>query len=119
MKWKLPVVPSVDELSVGLLGIFPLDDVVSLSISLHDNKTHFKISRQIGQLPALNALCLKQISSAPFLQEFAYHIPGETSAVFPALRYLEFTVRQTDVPILTTLYDCLRKDLSLALDLKN
>lgn len=109
------MVPTVDELSIGLLGIFPLDDVVLLSILLHDNNAHFKLSHQISQLPALNALCLKKISSTPFLQEFAYHIPGETSAVFPALRYLEFTIRQTHVPILTTLYNCLKKRSELGL----
>jgi len=67
MEWKLPVVPNVDEFSVGLLVISPLDDVVSLSILLHDHDTHFRLSRQIDQLPALNVLYLRDISSTPFL----------------------------------------------------
>ena len=102
--------PNIDDLTVGSFGIFPPDDVVSLSISSHyeNDDTLFRLSaRKIGQLPALNALFLRDISSMTFLLELNSDVSKEddpSTATYPALQYLDFTNLQIDVPILTILH---------------
>ena len=108
------------ELSVGVFEIFPQDDVVSLSLLSYDDipfNRHF--ARKISQLPASNALHLSYISSALFLQEFDCGAPREgddpSIPTYPALRYLDFSDHQLDIPGLTTLYNCLKKRSELGL----
>jgi hypothetical protein len=97
------------------LGILPLDDVVSLSILSHyeNDYTLFILSaRKIGQFPALNALFLRDISSMPFLLELDRDVSEDgddpSTATYPALRYLDFTNLEIDVPALTILHMCLK-----------
>ena len=115
-KWRVDSLPSdVDEFIAGMFGIFPRDDVVSLSLSsysIHD--TWFTpFSRDIGQLPALNTLFLNHISSTPILLDLDCDVPQEgvnpSAATYPALLYLDFTNCGIDTPALKTLYDCLKK----------
>jgi hypothetical protein len=109
----------IDELSAGVFGIFPQDDVVSLSLSSYDGTRFRKFARTIGQLPALNALHFRYISSAPFLLELDCDAPRErhdpSIPTYPALRYLDFSDHEIDVPGLTTLYNCLKKRSELGL----
>ena len=105
----------IDELSVGMFGIFPPDDVVSLLLSSYDDTCFRHFARKIGRLPALHTLSLSYISSAPFLQELDCDAPQERDdqsiPTYPALRVLDFSDHeiQIDVPGLTTLYNCLKK----------
>jgi hypothetical protein len=107
--------PNIDDLSAGFLCIFPPDDVVLLSILSHYEKdyTLFILSaRKIGQFPALNALFLRDISSMPFLLELDRDVSEDgddpKTAIYPALRYLDFTNLEIDVPALTILHMCLK-----------
>jgi hypothetical protein len=102
----------IDELSVGMFGIFPPDDVVSLLLSSYDDTCFRHFAREIGQLSALNTLYLSYISSAPFLQELDCDAP-----TYPALRCLDFSDHQIRIDVfgLTTLYSCLKKRSELGL----
>ena len=103
----------IDELSVGVFEIFPQDDVVSLSLSSYDGTCFRHFARQIGQLPALNALHLGYISSAPFFLELDRGDPSIPT--YPALHYLDLSNHQIDIPSLTILYNCLKKRSELGL----
>ena len=110
----------IDELSVDMFGIFPQGDVVSLSLSSYGGTCVRHFARKIGQLPALNALRLNYIPSAPFLQELDCDAPQEgdnlSIPTYPALRCLHFNPNHhIDVPDLTTLYNCLKKRSELGL----
>jgi hypothetical protein len=109
----------IHELIVGVFGIFPQDDVVSLSLSSYDDTRFRHFARTIGQLPALNALHFKYISPAPFLQELDCDAPQEgddpSTPTYPALRYLDLSNHGIDVLGLTTLYNCLKKRSELGL----
>jgi len=118
MEWDsladIQYTPNIDDLCAGLLGVFPRDDVVSLSISSHyeNDRTLFTLSaRKIAQFPALDALFLCDIFSTPFLLELNCGASEEgddpSTVTYPALRYLDFTTLQIDVPALTTLPMCL------------
>ena len=109
----------IDELSVGVFGIFPQDDVISLSLSSYDGTCFRRFARTIGQLPALNAFHLSYISSMPFLLELNCDAPQEgddpSTPTYPALRYLDFSDHQFNVPGLRTLYNSLKKRSQLGL----
>ena len=120
---QLNVPPSdIDELSVRMFGVFPPDDVISFSLSSHypkDDICFRPFARKIGQLPALNALSLSYTSSAPFLLELDCDVPQEGDdpliPTYPALRYLDFSDHQIDLPNLMILYDYLKKRSELGL----
>ena len=80
----------IEELIIGMFGIFPQDDVVTLSLSSYDGICFRHFARRIGQLPALYALFLSNISSAPFLEELDCDVPqkgGDPSMpTYPALQ---------------------------------
>jgi hypothetical protein len=116
---QMDTLSPIDELIVGVFWIFPQDDVVSFSLSSYDS-AHFRhLARKIGQLPALNALHFSYSSAAPFLQELNCDAPREggdpSIPTYPALRYLDFSGHEINVPGLTTLYNCLKKRSKLGL----
>jgi len=116
---QVDILPPIDELSVGMFGIFPQDDVVSLSASSYNSACFRHFACKIGQLPALHALRLSDIFSEPFLLEFNCDVPQEgddpSIPTYPALRYLELSGYGTDGHDLMTLYEDLKKRSKLGL----
>jgi hypothetical protein len=116
--WRVVGVPSyIGEVIAGVFGIFPQDDVVSLSLSSHNlhDTLLTPFSRKIGQLPALNALFLNHISSTQNLLDLDCDVPQErvnpSMATYPALLYLDLSNCGSSIgtPALKTLYNCLKK----------
>ena len=93
--YQVDTLSPIDELSVGMFGIFPLDDVVSLLLSSYDDTCYRHFARKIGQLLVLNTLYLSYIASAPFLQKLNCDAPQERDdpsiPTYPALRCLDFS----------------------------
>ena len=126
MRWnshQLDIPPSdIDQLSVGMFEVFPPDDVISFSLSSFDQQDDIcyrLLARKVAQLPAMNALYLSYVSSAPFLQELDCDVPQEgddpSIPTYPALRYLDFSNYPIDFPDLTVLYNRLKKRSELGL----
>ena len=109
----------IEELIIGMFGIFPQDDVVTLSLSSYDGICFRHFAHRIGQLPALYALFLSDISSAPFLEELNCDVPqkgGDPSMpTYPALQYLDLSDHGIDICDMTTLYEFLKKRSELGL----
>jgi hypothetical protein len=122
VEWKsdqVDILPPIDELSIGMFGIFPQDEVVSLSISSYAGACFRDFPRKIAQLPALHALRLSDISSAPFLEELDCGVPQEgddlSIPTYPALQYLDLSGHEINVRDLTTLSEYLKKRSELGL----
>jgi hypothetical protein len=102
-----------------VFGIFPADDVVSLTLSSrHRDVGELRlVAYTISQLPALTALFLRDIASAPFLQYLERDVPDPSimPTTYPALRYLEFIECDVDVAAPTTLYNCSKRRSELSL----
>ncbi|KIM35829.1 hypothetical protein M413DRAFT_32185 [Hebeloma cylindrosporum] len=95
----------INALFVSTFRMFPREDVVSFSLRsgpmpCDASLEHFAC--EIGQLPALERLAVNHTS---FLLELDLQYDDPS---FPALRYLDFTDCEIDVPDLTMLYECLK-----------
>ena len=107
--------PDMDEFSVGMFGLFPQDDVVSLSLSSYDIADLWfrPFFHKISRLPALNALFMDHLSSSLFLLELNRDVPQErvnpSMATYPALLYLDFSKCLLNTPAQKSLYEYLKK----------
>jgi hypothetical protein len=113
------ILSPIEELSIGMFRIFPQDDVITLSLSSYDGICFRHFARKIGQLPALYALFLDDISSSPFLEELDCDVlleGGDPSIpTYPALQYLDLPDHEIDICDPTTLYEYLKKRSELGL----
>jgi len=113
------------EFSVGVLALFPQDDVVSLLLTSYDihNDWFTPFFSKVSQLPALNALFLHDISSAELLLEpncgVSREINNPSMATYPSLLYLDFSYCLLDTPALKTLHKCLKKRSEQSLGPRN
>ncbi|KIM42700.1 hypothetical protein M413DRAFT_26710 [Hebeloma cylindrosporum] len=86
LEWRSNRV-GIAELCVAVLGTFAQDDVLSLSLSSHDQICLTPFARQIGQLPALKTLLLSRVDPSPFLLELDCDFPHEGDLSMPAPKY--------------------------------
>jgi len=116
---QVDFLPTIDELGIIMFGIVPQDNVVSLSVVSYDGSCLRHFAPKIAQLPALHALRLSYIPSAPFFHELDCDVlqEGDDPSIptYPALRYLDLSNRELDVRNLKALYKYLKKRSKLGL----